>query len=457
MSSPPLRAAVGPVGMVNGFDVADLASQPADIASMIERRNGLLGPGYQLFYADPIEVTAARGVYLYGRDGTEYLDAYNNVAQIGHCHPRVVEAVSRQLATLNTNTRYLQKPLLDLAEHLLAHFPAPLDRVTLTCTGSEANDLATRIARHHTGAGGIIVTANAYHGVTSSVAAYSPSLGPGAPLGPHVRTIAAPDPAAYPDEVALIAAVRDDVRRAADDLTRAGYGVSACLLDTVFSSDGVFTHPPGVLRALADEVRSYGAVLIADEVQAGFGRTGDDWWGFARHGFVPDIVTMGKPMGNGYPVAAVVLRAEIGRAFETAVRYFNTFGGSTTAAVAAQAVVTVIEEEDLVARARQVGASLGDALRDLADGTDLIGAVRGVGMFYGVELSAGGSSGDNARIAREVVNRMRRAGVLISASGPQGNVLKIRPPLTFDQTHVDRLAETLAAALRSVDRTARKV
>lgn len=442
--------------MVNGFNVADLGAQPADIASMIERRNRLLGPGYQLFYTDPIDVTHGRGVYLHGRDGTEYLDAYNNVAQIGHCHPRVVEAVSRQLATVNTNTRYLQKPLLDLAEQLLAHFPAPLDRVTLTCTGSEANDLATRIAHHHTGASGIIVTAHAYHGVTSSVAAYSPSLGPGAPLGPHVRTIAAPDPAGFPDEAALAAAVRGDVRRAADDLVRAGYGVSACLVDTVFSSDGVFTHPAGVLRAVAEEVRSYGAVMIADEVQAGFGRTGEDWWGFARHGFVPDIVTMGKPMGNGYPVAAVVLRAEVGRAFEAAVRYFNTFGGSTAAAVAAKAVVTVIEEENLIARARQVGASLGDALRDLARETDLIRAVRGVGMFYGVELSSGGGADDAGRNAREVTDRMRRAGVLISASGPQGNVLKIRPPLTFDQTHVERLVETLAVTIRSVGFTARE-
>ena len=437
--------------MVNGFNASDLAAQPPDIASMIERRNRLLGPGYQLFYTDPVEVTHARGVHLYASDGTKYLDAYNNVAQIGHCHPRVVEAVSRQLASLNTNTRYLQEPLLDLAEQLLGHFPPALDRVTLTCTGSEANDLATRIAHHHTGSSGIIVTANAYHGVTSSVAAYSPSLGPGAPPGPHVRTIAAPDPARFADEAALIAAVRNDVRGAADELVRAGYGVSACLVDTVLSSDGVLTHPAGVLRALAEEVRSYGAVMIADEVQGGFGRTGDDWWGFARHGFVPDIVTMGKPMGNGYPVAAVVLRAEVGHGFESAVRYFNTFGGSTAAAAAARAVVTVIEDEQLVERSRLTGGLLGDALRDLGRDIDLIGAVRGVGMFYGVELSSEGGPVEAARMAREVTNRMRRAGVLISASGPHGNVLKIRPPLTFEQTHVDRLVETLAAGLSAVD------
>ncbi|NYI75839.1 aspartate aminotransferase family protein [Nocardioides panzhihuensis] len=456
MSSPP-RAAVSSVGMVNGFDATDLDAQPRDIASMIERRNRLLGPGYQLFYTDPIELTHAEGVHLYASDGTEYLDAYNNVAQIGHCHPRVVEAVSRQLANLNTNTRYLQEPLLDLAEQLLAHFPPALDRVTLTCTGSEANDLATRIAHHHTGSSGIIVTANAYHGVTSSVAAYSPSLGAGERPGPNVRTIAAPNPARFADEAELIAAVRSDVRRAADDLVRTGHGVSACLIDTVLSSDGVFTHPTGVLRALAEEVRSYGAVMIADEVQAGFGRTGDDWWGFARHGFVPDIVTMGKPMGNGYPVAAVVLRAEVGQGFESAVRYFNTFGGSTAAAAAARAVIGVIEEEDLIERSRLMGASLGDALRDLARDTDLIGAVRGVGMFYGVELSSEGGPVGGARMARKVVDRMRRAGVLISASGPHGNVLKIRPPLTFEQTHVDRLVEALAAGLKAAEPSTREV
>jgi 4-aminobutyrate aminotransferase-like enzyme len=436
--------------MVNGFDPTDLAAQPAAIGSMIERRSRLLGPGYQLFYSDPIEVTHARDVYLYGSDGTEFLDAYNNVAQIGHCHPRVVEAVSRQLATLNTNTRYLQQSLLDTAEQLLSHLPAPLDRVTFTCTGSEANDLATRIAEHHTGARGVIVTAHAYHGVTSSVAAYSPSLGSGSPVGPHVRTIPAPDRSRFSSEAALVGAVRADVGRVAEELVGEGYGVSACLVDTIFSSDGVLTPPAGALTALAEEVRSYGGLMIADEVQAGFGRTGDDWWGFTRHGFVPDIVTMGKPMGNGYPVAAVALRADVGRAFEAAVRYFNTFGGGTAAAAAARAVMTVIEEEQLVARAHEIGSYLRDGLDDLARQVDVIGAVRGVGMFYGVELVSDAGAEDSARIAREVTNGVRRAGVLISASGPRGNVLKIRPPLTFDRGHVDRLVETLAAVLRTV-------
>ena len=451
MPPPALSSGVSPVGMVNGFDPADLATQPTDVAAMIERRRRLLGPGYQLFYADPVEVVRAEGVHLYGSDGTKYLDAYNNVAQVGHCHPRVVEAVSRQLATLNTNTRYLQRPLLDLAERLLVHLPAPLDRVTLTCSGSEANDLATRIAQHHTGATGVIVTAHAYHGVTASVAAYSPSLGPGSPLGPHVRTIAAPDPAGFADEAALADAVRADVRRAAAELTQTGYGVSACLVDTVLSSDGVHTHPAGVLGVVAEEARAHGAVVVADEVQAGFGRTGDDWWGFARHGFVPDIVTMGKPMGNGYPVAAVALRSEVGDAFEEAVRYFNTFGGSTAAVAAADAVVRVVEEEEMVARAQQIGTALGDTLREVARDSDLVAQVRGVGMFYGVELAGGGGIGDDARLAREVVNRMRRARVLISASGPAGTVLKIRPPLVFAQRDVDRLTVTLAAALESLE------
>ncbi len=442
-------SAVSPVGMVNGFQPADRVRQPPDIAGLLDRRAGLLGPGYQLFYADPIEVSRARDVFLYGRDGTEYLDAYNNVAQIGHCHPKVVEAVSRQLGVLNTNTRYLQSTILDLSEELLATFPGALDRVTYTCSGSEANDLAVRIANHHTGATGLIATRNAYHGVTSGVAAFSPSLGAGSPPGSHVRLIDPPDPRLVSGGGTLEDALRASVRSAAEDLHRHGYGVSAFIADSVFSSDGVFTHPVPTLGAIADEVRRAGGLVIADEVQAGFGRTGDDWWGFRRHDVGPDIVTLGKPMGNGYPVAAVVLREEVGREFASAVRYFNTFGGSTAAMAAARAVMAVIEEEGLIGRAREVGGYLGRSLRESLAGVESVAEVRGVGMFYGVEiLGPGGSPTAGAEIARMVVNEVRREGVLISASGPGGNVLKIRPPLTFRRGHADRLVGTLTSVLR---------
>ncbi|WP_021592000.1 aspartate aminotransferase family protein [Actinomadura welshii] len=441
--------AVSPVGMVNGFQAADRAGQPPDIISMLDRRSDLLGPGYQLFYADPIEVSHARDVFLYGRDGIEYLDAYNNVAQIGHCHPKVVEAVSRQLGILNTNTRYLQSTILETSEELLATFPGALNRVTYTCSGSEANDLAVRIANYHTGATGLIATKHAYHGVTSGVAAFSPSLGTGSPPSSHVRLIDPPDPRLVGGDESLEDVLRANTRMAAEDLHRHGHGVSAFIADSVFSSDGVFTHPTPTLGAIADEVRRAGGLVIADEVQAGFGRTGDGWWGFQRHRFEPDIVTLGKPMGNGYPVAGVVLREEVGREFAAAVRYFNTFGGSTAAMAATGAVLAVIKEEDLVDRARTIGGYLRRSLRESLTDIGAVAQVRGVGMFYGIEICGpDGPSAADADIARTVVNEVRRDGVLISASGPGGNVLKIRPPLTFRRGHVDRLVGTLTSVLR---------
>lgn len=453
-SSTANSGAISPVGMVNGFRASDRDTQPDEVIALVDRRTALLGPGYQLFYADPLEVTHAQGVTLYGRDGAEYLDAYNNVAQIGHCHPRVVAAVTRQIGVLNTNTRYLQTSILDLSEKLLATFPDSLDRITYTCSGSEANDLAVRIANHHSGATGLIATRHAYHGVTASVAAFSPSLGPGSPLGPHVRLIDPPDPRTVESGMTFEDSLRARVRRAADDLKRHGHGVSAFIADSVFSSDGVFTHPTSALGTIADEVHHAGGLVIADEVQAGFGRTGGHWWGFDRHHIEPDIVTLGKPMGNGYPVAAVVLRAEVGREFDSSVRYFNTFGGSTVAVAAAQAVVDVIEDEGLVARSQTIGGYLAQSLEEAAADSDLLTDVRGVGMFHGIEVSApGGSSAAGAELARSIVNGMRHGGVLVSASGPRGNVIKIRPPLTFERRHVDQLVGTLAAAVKNSSRT----
>lgn len=455
MSSTPRRSAISPVGMVNGFDPAARPSQPQAVLEMIDRRDSLLGPGYQLFYEDPLEITRARDVFVYGADGTEYLDAYNNVAQIGHCHPTVVAAVTHQLGTLNTNTRYLQRNILDVSERILATMPDSVDRITYTCSGSEANDLAVRIANYHTGTTGLIVTGNAYHGVTASVAAFSPSLGPSSPLAPHVRVIEAPDPRHIDPGRSFEVTMRTRVRVAADDLARHGYTVSALIVDSVFSSDGLYTHPITALHAMADEVRQAGGLFIADEVQAGFGRTGGQWWGFQRHDVEPDIVTLGKPMGNGYPVAAVALREQVGREFGSAVRYFNTFGGSTVAMVAAAAVVDVIESEDLVGRSGTMGASLGQALRSAFSGSHLVTEIRGVGMFHGVEMcGADGTSAGGAAVARAVVNEARRNHLLISASGPHGNVLKIRPPLTFQPHHVDRLVNTLATALDTVAPTA---
>jgi 4-aminobutyrate aminotransferase-like enzyme len=430
--------------MVNGFSAQDLIRQPARAQDQIQRRAALLGPGYQLFYSDPVEVERGRGVHLYDADGNDYLDAYNNVASVGHCHPAVVDAVARQMAVVNTNTRYLQESILTYSSDLLSTFPAELDRVTYTCTGSEANDLALRIARFHTGAQGIIVTANAYHGVTAAVAEISPSLGKTSPLGAHVRTISVPIAAGLDGA----AAMRDQVRSAIADLERHGYPLCAVIVDSIFSSDGVLTHPPTVLSVLAEEAHRAGGLFIADEVQPGFGRTGQGWWGFARHAVTPDIVTIGKPMGNGIPVAATVLRYDIGQAFGESVRYFNTYGGGTVPIAAAQAVLDVIRDEKLIANAHQVGQYLLDELRTLTAPWPQIGEVRGIGLFIGIDIvSDPETNAPDGVLAKAIVDDLRRHFVLISASGPAGNVLKIRPPLVFDRVDAARLLQEFSDTL----------
>ncbi|KXF52802.1 4-aminobutyrate aminotransferase [Rhodococcus sp. SC4] len=434
--------------MVNGFSEDDIQRQPPRIRARIERRKSLLGPGYQLFYSDPVDVHRGRGVYLYDADGNEYLDAYNNVASVGHSHPAVTEAVSTQLGILNTNTRYLQDQILDYSEDLLSTFPSELDRVTYTCTGSEANDLAIRIARAHTGNAGIIVTRNAYHGVTDTVASFSPSLGKTSPLGPHVRVIAEPDSTRHRDLGDIAEFMMAQIRSAITDLNRHGFGLCAFIADSIFSSDGVFSHPTTVLGVLSEEVHRAGGVYIADEVQPGFGRTGEAWWGFQRHQVIPDIVTIGKPMGNGIPVAATVLKNDVGRAFGENVRYFNTFGGSTVPIAAAQAVLNVIRDEHLIDNAHIVGTYLLEELRRVSTDWPEVFEVRGTGMFIGIDIVDPQTGRPDGELAKAIVDEMRRNFVLVSASGPAGNVLKIRPPLVFNRTDADRLLETLSMSFQ---------
>ncbi|KAB2882516.1 MAG: aminotransferase class III-fold pyridoxal phosphate-dependent enzyme, partial [Albidovulum sp.] len=374
------------------------------------------------------------------------LDTYNNVACVGHCHPRVVEAMARQAAAFASHTRYLHEGILDYAERLLATFPAELGHVMFTCTGSEANDLALRIAREHTGGTGVIVTENAYHGVTADVAALSPSLGADVPLGPHVRTVPAPDAARYGADVA--AGFAAAVQVAIDDLLRHGVRPAALVVDTIFSSDGVFADPEGFLAPAVTAIRAAGGIFIADEVQPGFARTGAAMWGFQRHGLVPDMVSLGKPMGNGYPVAALVVRPGVVAAFGAKARYFNTFGGNAVAAATASAVLDVIEDEGLLDNARDTGAYLVGGLRDLASRHDCLGTVRGAGLFIGADIVRDGAA--DAALALRVVNGLRAAKVLISATGKAGNVLKIRPPLVFTREHADIFLGRMAGVLSAL-------
>jgi 4-aminobutyrate aminotransferase-like enzyme len=436
--------------MINAFDPSRANELPENEQALLARRQRVLGPAYRLFYEHPVHFVRGEGVWLYDAEGAAYLDAYNNVPSVGHCHPRVVEAIARQASQLNTHTRYLDSAILDYSELLLATFPGELSQVMYTCTGSEANDLAVRVARQFTGGTGFIVTRLAYHGVTDTIAAMSPSLGTHVVLGRHVRVVPAPYSASA--SASASSQVGPDfavgVEAALEEMRRQGVKPAGLIVDTIFSSDGVFADPPGFLQEAVAAVRRAGGVFIADEVQPGFGRTGDAMWGFQRHSVVPDIVTLGKPMGNGYPVAAMVAKPDVLAPFGSHCRYFNTFGGSPVAMAAARAVLEIIGEERLRERAKETGSYLRRGLAALRESFQVIGDVRGAGLFIGVELVDDRATRSPAtRFAAELVNELRRRRVLISAAGPGANVLKIRPPLPFGRAEADLFLETLEASL----------
>jgi len=433
--------------MVNAFDVETADTLDPELRRIVERRSRLLGPAYKLFYRNPVRIVRAEGVHLYDADGQAYLDAYNNVPSVGHCHPRVVEAIARQAATLNTHTRYANDLLLDYAERLLATFPAEIGHVMFTCTGSEAVDLALRIARFRTGGEGTIITANAYHGVTTAAAEISPSLGPAVPLGRMVWAVAPPTEGAEGQDATGGFAAR--VGRAIADMSRHGVKLAAFIADSLFSSDGIRPDPAGFLRPVVDAVHDAGGLYIADEVQPGFARTGDAMWGFQRHAIVPDLVVMGKPMGNGMPIAGVAARPEAVEEFGRKIRYFNTIGGNSVCVAAAAAVLDVIEAEGLADNARAVGRYLLGTLAAIAEDTPRIGAVRGSGLYAGLDVVHPGTGEPDGLAAMDVVNGLRERRVLISATGPDGNILKIRPPLPFARQHVDQLAAALSETLRT--------
>lgn len=423
----------------------DLSARDMDI---IRRRQRLLGPAYRLFYEQPLHIVKGEGVWLYDPDGKRYLDVYNNVASVGHCHPHVVRALCNQASVLNTHTRYLHETIVDYAEKLLAKFPSALQHVMFTCTGSEANDLAMRIARSYTKGTGVIVTKLAYHGLTLAIAEMSPSLGEYVQRGDHVHLVPAPD--TYRIEGDVGAHFAAGVRQALTEMRAKGIKPCALLVDGIFSSDGVFPGEPGFLKEAVEAVRAAGGIYIADEVQPGFARVGAQWWGFARHGLVPDMVTIGKPMGNGHPIAAAIMQPHIVAEFGAKSRYFNTFGGNPVSCAVGRAVLEVIDGEKLAENAGKVGDYMLAGLQRLAGKFDVIGDVRGAGLFLGLEFVKDRKTREPlAAAATHVVNDLRRQGILISATGPYANVLKIRPPLVFTQEHADIFLDATEKALRA--------
>jgi 4-aminobutyrate aminotransferase-like enzyme len=431
--------------MLNAYTPGTGHLSPQDEA-LAQRRAKALGPAYRLFYETPVHLVRGQGVHLYDPQGNAYLDCYNNVASVGHCHPRVVEALASQAATLATHTRYLHDSILAYAERLLALFPPDLSHVMFTCTGSEANDLALRIARAATGGTGVIVTDNAYHGVTLATAEMSMSIGPAVAPGPTVFPIPAPSAQNYPQGIAEGFAA--EVTAACDRMADQGIRPGLLIVDTIFSSDGVYPDPEGFLAPAAAAIRARGGLFLADEVQPGFGRTGSHFWGFQRHGLIPDMVSMGKPMGNGYPMAGLVLKPETIAEFGTKARYFNTFGGNAVAAAVGLAVLDVICDEGLQQNAATVGHAFEQGLRALATRHEALGETRAAGLFIGQTILTD-SQPDPARTAR-LVNGLRENRILISSTGPKGDSLKIRPPLPFGFSDVDQVLTTLDQILPSV-------
>jgi len=391
-------------------------------ADLTRRREAAMGALLTpLSYDEPVHIARGEGVWLIEADGRRLLDAYNNVPVVGHGHPRVTEAVVRQTRALNTHARYLYEPLVELAERLLATMPpaAGLDTVMLVNSGSEANDIAWRIARGVTGHEGALITQHAYHGVTEAIADLSPEEWPPGFAPAHVTRI----PALWTD---------DDLRAAVVART-----LAATFLDAGLTSDGIYPASAERAAALARATREAGGLFVADEVQVGHGRGGEHLWAFAALGLEPDVVTLGKPMGNGYPVAAVVTRRDLVERFPFARTVFSTFGGNPVAARAALAVLDVIDDARLVDHAGRIGTLLRARIEPL--GLD----VRGIGLLVGVQL-------DSPERADRIVNALRRDGVLVGRTGPREDVLKIRPPLVFAEEHVELLAAALERALQTV-------
>ena len=419
----------------------------ANDEELLARRRRILGSALEpLTYRRPLHLVRGAGAWMFDTAGRGYLDAYNNVPVVGHAHPRVVDAIARQAATLNTNTRYLHENVVELAERLVATMPPGLDTVMFVNSGSEANDLAWRLATTVTGGDAGIVTEWGYHGVTHAIADFSPSEWPRGEQPPGVETYAAPNtfrgPYAEADDPVRVA--RREMDGALERVRARGRRPAALFVDSGFTSDGIFVPPPPVVASLMEAARHGGALVVADEVQSGFGRMGDDLWGFRAWGVTPDLVTLGKPMGNGHPVAAVVTRHELVDELSRATTFFSTFGGNPVACAAALTVLDVIDVEGLVANAAAIGGRLREAVRGLAARHGAIGDVRGRGLMTGIELVDDRISHEPAaELAGRVREEMAERGILIGTTGRDGNVLKVRPPLCLTSDEATMIVTAL--------------
>ncbi len=415
--------------------------------TLLDRRARLMGPNVPTFYRTPVHLVRGEGVWLWDAGGRRYLDCYNNVPHVGHCHPKVIEAICAQSRVLNTHTRYLHDLVLDYIERLTATLGHGISQAIMCCTGSEANDIALRMAQAVTGKTGIIATDNTYHGNTAATSVLSTRRPPIGGYPGHVRLVPAPD-SLRPVGGTLegqAQAFAGEVARAISELEAAGHGFSGMMLCPVFANEGIPTVAPGFLDPTVEVIRRAGGLILCDEVQPGFGRVGSHFWGHDWLGFAPDVVTVGKPMANGHPVAAVLARPDVMAAFRAAFGYFNTFGGNPVSAAACLAVLEVIRDEGLQENAARVGSHLLGRLREMRH--PLLAEVRGTGMFFGAEFVLDDDMTPASAFVADVVERMVARGFLLNRIGRAGNTLKIRPPMPFSVDHADLLAEALEEVL----------
>jgi len=418
---------------------------------LIARRARLLGPSVATFYEEPVQFVRGEGVWLWDADGRRYLDCYNNVPHVGHCNPRVLDAIQRQARTLNTHTRYLHEGILNYVERLTATMHESLTTAIMTCTGSEANDIALRMAEAVTGRRGIITTDATYHGNTALVSQLSRSHTPAVGFGleQYVRHVETPDSYRINDPDGLRFA--DQVAKAVNSLQKTEHGFAALLVCPFFLNEGFPSQNEGWLRAAANVVKNAGGLLICDEVQSGFGRIGSHLWAHEKQQVTPDVVVLGKPMANGHPVGCVVTSYDTMATFQSKFRYFNTFGGNPVSCAAALAVLDELQEQKLMHHAKTVGQYAMARLTELQQKYECIGDVRGSGLVFGAELiNDHETKAPDRAITDRIVNAMRRKGVIHSSLGRHKNTLKIRPPMPFSIENADLLFATLDEVLANV-------
>ena len=423
---------------------------------LVARRFKVMGQHSPIFYEQPLHLIRGEGVWLYDKQGRQYLDVYNNVPHVGHCHPHVVEALYKQASQLNIHSRYLNDNVVTYLERLTATFDKSLSMAMLTCTGSEANELALRMARYATGAQGVIVTDFAYHGNTESVAEIGTGFMPEAKRTKRVKAFSIPDSyrgLAGVEHEDLAEAYGAQVQQAIDEFEEQGIKVAAILVCPDFANEGLLTVPKGFLEKAVAKVRKAGGLFIADEVQAGFARTGKHMWAHQAYDVIPDIVTLGKPMGNGHPLAGVVARPDLVESFSAQAMYFNTFSSTPVSSAVGMAVLDVLTNENLQENAVSTERYVLNGLKRLQGKFDLIGDVRSLGMFFALELVLDQKTKQPAIYqAKRLINIMREKGVLISTIGVTDSILKLRPPMPFNEAHADLLLDTLAASFEQLNR-----